>query len=72
MLDISFSELLLCFLVALVVLGPVLLSQSRNLSTIQLGDDAAQALGVRVERTRILTIIAAVAPQIRRSSQWSS
>lgn len=47
-------------LLALVVLGPVLLSQSRNLSTIQLGDDAAQALGVRVERTRILTIIAAV------------
>ncbi|MEI4744365.1 FecCD family ABC transporter permease [Rhodococcus erythropolis] len=45
---------------ALVVLGPVLLSQSRNLSTIQLGDDAAQALGVRVERTRILSIIAAV------------
>lgn len=47
-------------LLALVLLGPVLLSQSRNLSTIQLGDDAAQALGVRVERTRILTIIAAV------------
>ena len=32
-------------LLAVVVLGPVLLSQSRNLSTIQLGDDAAQALG---------------------------
>ncbi|MER2205380.1 MAG: iron chelate uptake ABC transporter family permease subunit, partial [Rhodococcus sp. (in: high G+C Gram-positive bacteria)] len=47
-------------LLALVVLGPVLLSQSRNLSTIQLGDDAAQALGVRVERTRIVSIIAAV------------
>ena len=47
-------------LLALVVLGPVLLSQSRNLSTIQLGDDAARALGVRVERTRILAIIAAV------------
>lgn len=47
-------------LLALVVLGPVLLSQSRNLSTIQLGDDAAQALGVRVERTRILAIVAAV------------
>ena len=47
-------------LLALVVLGPVLLSQSRNLSTSQLGDDAAQALGVRVERMRILSIIAAV------------
>ncbi|MFF9561284.1 FecCD family ABC transporter permease [Streptomyces albus] len=47
-------------LLALIVLGPVLLSQSRNLSTIQLGDDAAQALGVRVERTRILAIVAAV------------
>ncbi|MGC0366388.1 iron complex transport system permease protein [Rhodococcus sp. 27YEA15] len=47
-------------LVALAVLGPVLLNQSRSLSMIQLGDDAAQALGVRVERTRILAIIAAV------------
>jgi iron complex transport system permease protein len=46
--------------IALAVLAPVLLTQSRNLSTSQLGDDAAAALGVRVERTRIIVIIAAV------------
>ncbi|GAA4662802.1 iron ABC transporter permease [Streptomyces youssoufiensis] len=45
---------------ALAVLGPVLLSQARNLSAMQLGDDTAAALGVRVERTRITVIIAAV------------
>ncbi|MGX6511752.1 FecCD family ABC transporter permease [Rhodococcus sp. SJ-2] len=47
-------------IVALAILGPVLLAQTRNLSMIQLGDDAAQALGVRVERTRIVAIVAAV------------
>ncbi|MFD6858244.1 FecCD family ABC transporter permease [Rhodococcus sp. NPDC060086] len=47
-------------IVALAILGPILLGQTRNLSMIQLGDDAAQALGVRVERTRIVAIIAAV------------
>ncbi len=47
-------------LVALVVLVPVLLGQSRNLSAIQLGDDTAAAIGVRVERTRIVAIVAAV------------
>jgi len=46
--------------IATAVLGPVLLSQARNLSTMQLGDDTAAALGVRLERTRILVIIAAV------------
>jgi iron complex transport system permease protein len=46
--------------IALVVLVPMLLAQSRNLSASQLGDDTASALGVRVERTRILVIIAAV------------
>ena len=46
--------------VATAVLGPILLSQARNLSTMQLGDDTAAALGVRLERTRILAIIAAV------------
>ncbi|MBS9373064.1 FecCD family ABC transporter permease [Rhodococcus sp. B50] len=46
--------------VALVVLGPVLLVQTRNLSMVQLGDDAAQALGVRVERTRLFAIVSAV------------
>jgi iron complex transport system permease protein len=47
-------------LVALVLLAPVLLGQSRNLSMSQLGDDTAAALGVRVERSRVVMIIAAV------------
>lgn len=47
-------------LLALVVLGPVLLGQARNLAGLQLGDDAASALGVRVERTRVLLVVAAV------------
>jgi iron complex transport system permease protein len=47
-------------LVALVVLGPVLLSRTRALSMLPLGDDAASALGVRVERTRLLVVVAAV------------
>jgi iron complex transport system permease protein len=47
-------------LLALAVLGPVLLGQARNLAGLQLGDDAASALGVRVERTRILLVVAAV------------
>lgn len=47
-------------LVALAALGPVLLGQTRNLAGLQLGDDAASALGVRVERTRVLLVVAAV------------
>lgn len=47
-------------LIALAVLAPVLLGQSRNLSMSQLGDDTASALGVRVERSRVILIIAAV------------
>ncbi|WP_435747680.1 FecCD family ABC transporter permease [Nocardioides sp. SYSU DS0663] len=47
-------------LVALAVLGPVLLASSRHLELLQLGDDAASALGVRVERTRLTVIVAAV------------
>ena len=47
-------------LVALVVLTPVLLSRSRDLAATQLGDDAASALGVRVDRTRLVVIVAAV------------
>lgn len=45
---------------ALAVLTPVLLSQARDLTAMQLGDDTASALGVRVERTRITVIVAAV------------
>ncbi|MDL4775288.1 FecCD family ABC transporter permease [Actinomadura xylanilytica] len=47
-------------LVAVAVLTPVLLSLARDLSAMQLGDDTAAALGVRVERTRIAVIVAAV------------
>ncbi|WP_316932166.1 iron ABC transporter permease [Nocardioides marmotae] len=47
-------------LVALLVLGPLLVVKSGDLDMLQLGDDAASALGVRVERTRILVIVAAV------------
>lgn len=46
--------------IALVVLAPLLLSQARNLSILQLGDDAASALGVRVDVSRIVIVIAAV------------
>ncbi|QFG23539.1 iron chelate uptake ABC transporter family permease subunit [Actinomadura sp. WMMB 499] len=45
---------------ALAVFGPVLLLLARDLSALQLGDDTASALGVRVERTRIAVIVAAV------------
>lgn len=47
-------------LVTLLVLVPVLLLRSGELSALQLGDDTASALGVRVERTRIVAIVAAV------------
>jgi iron complex transport system permease protein len=53
-------EQVLPALAALVVLGPLLLSRGRDLQSLQLGDDTAAALGVRVERTRIVVIIAAV------------
>ena len=47
-------------LAALAVLAPVLIGQSRNLTLTQLGDDTAAALGVRVERTRLVVIVTAV------------
>ncbi|GAB2876359.1 FecCD family ABC transporter permease [Streptomyces mayteni] len=47
-------------LLALLVLAPVLLARARDLSALQLGDDTAAALGVRVERTRVTLIVAAV------------
>lgn len=47
-------------LVSLAVLGPALLSRSNDLRSMQLGDDTAAALGVRVERTRFIVIVAAV------------
>lgn len=47
-------------LIALAVLAPVLLGQYRNLQLTQLGDDTASALGVRVERSRLVIIVTAV------------
>ncbi|MTD15039.1 iron chelate uptake ABC transporter family permease subunit [Nakamurella sp. YIM 132087] len=47
-------------LLALLVLGPVLLGRTRNLAALQLGDDTAAALGVRLDRTRLTVIVAAV------------
>lgn len=47
-------------LLAVIVLAPILLLQSKDLAVTQLGDDTAAALGVRVERTRLIVIIAAV------------
>lgn len=47
-------------LVALLVLGPLLLMRSRDLDTMRLGDDTASALGVRVETTRVVIVVAAV------------
>lgn len=45
---------------ALAVLVPLTLSQGRGLRALQLGDDAARALGVRVDLTRSLLIVGAV------------
>ncbi len=47
-------------LIALVVLAPLLLGLSDNLSALQLGDDTASALGVPVDRTRLLAVVGAV------------
>ncbi|MFJ7156786.1 FecCD family ABC transporter permease [Streptomyces sp. NPDC101118] len=42
------------------VLFPLVLGQSRAVRVMEMGDDAAYALGVRVERTRMLLMLAAV------------
>jgi iron complex transport system permease protein len=47
--------------VAIAVFTPVLLGQARHLDLLRLGDDTAAALGVRVGRTRLVVILAAVA-----------
>ncbi|WP_262403664.1 FecCD family ABC transporter permease [Actinomadura sp. CNU-125] len=46
--------------IALAVLVPAALLLSRSLGMGELGDDAAQALGVRVQRTRLLLVVAGV------------
>ena len=48
-------------MLAFVVAAPALLARSRHLDLMQLGDDAARALGVRTEQTRLVVIVAAVA-----------
>ncbi|MGM1060095.1 FecCD family ABC transporter permease [Saccharothrix sp. Mg75] len=47
-------------LCAVLVLGPLLLAQTRRLAAMQLGDDAASALGVRLDVTRVVVIVCAV------------
>lgn len=47
-------------LIALVVFGGLLLSRTRDLESLRLGDDTAAALGTKVAQTRIIVIIAAV------------
>jgi iron complex transport system permease protein len=47
--------------IAAAVLVPVLLLNERYLDVLRLGDDSASALGVRVQRTRVLLIVSAVA-----------
>ncbi|MCD1632479.1 iron ABC transporter permease [Martelella mediterranea] len=46
--------------ISLVLFGGLLLSRTRDLETLRLGDDTAAALGVGVARTRLLITIAAV------------
>lgn len=46
--------------VALAVLAPLLLSRTRDLGVMQLGDDAGAALGVHLERTRVVVVVVAV------------
>ena len=53
-------EQVLPLALASAVAVPVLLWQGRSLDLLQHGDDAAAALGVRVEATRLLSIVTAV------------
>lgn len=46
--------------VGLIVFGTPLLSRSRDLEALRLGDDVAAALGVPIARTRVMVIVAAV------------
>lgn len=47
--------------ISVVVLIPLLLVLARDLGALELGDAAASSLGVRVDRTRLLLVVAAVA-----------
>jgi iron complex transport system permease protein len=46
-------------LAALVVLAPISLLLARSLNALQLGDDSARGLGVRLQVTQVLTLVAA-------------
>lgn len=46
---------------AMLIVLPVLLTQARSLGMLRLGDDSAAGLGVRVDATRVLFIVGAVA-----------
>jgi len=47
--------------IAVVVLVPLVVALGRDLRALELGDASATSLGVRVDRTRVLLVIAAVA-----------
>ncbi|MFJ4029017.1 FecCD family ABC transporter permease [Paenarthrobacter sp. NPDC089989] len=47
--------------VGFLVLAPVIMGYGRNLNLMELGDDSARQLGVRVERSRLMLMGAAVA-----------
>ncbi|SNS56855.1 iron complex transport system permease protein [Micrococcales bacterium KH10] len=46
--------------IAVAVIAPLIFMQARNFAALGLGDDAAAALGVRVERTRLTLVLGAV------------
>ncbi|MDT0143745.1 iron chelate uptake ABC transporter family permease subunit [Microbacterium sp. PRC9] len=52
---------LLPLAIASVVLVPALLAKGRDLNVLRLGDDAAASLGIRLQGTRVVVIVAAVA-----------
>ncbi|MCZ0710842.1 iron chelate uptake ABC transporter family permease subunit [Microbacterium paraoxydans] len=54
-------ERVLPMAIAAAILVPLLLSQGRALGTLQLGDESAAGLGVRVTATRLVFILGAVA-----------
>lgn len=54
-------ERVLPMAIAAAIIVPLMLSQGRTLGALQLGDDSASGLGVRVNGTRMLFILGAVA-----------
>lgn len=46
--------------IAVAILVPIVLFLSRDLNTLELGDASATSLGVKVDRTRLLLVVAAV------------